>query len=154
MAREQPKRRSKRKPGDVLRIPLGDDEFGFGRVLPGVLVAFYDAKSPPDLPIEEIVGQAILFKVWVMDYAIKRGVWPVIGHVPLTEDLLVEPWFFKKDSITGALTRYRAGEEIPAKRRECQKLECAAVWDPEHVADRLRDHFAGRPNVWVVSLRP
>ena len=28
----------------------------------------------------------------------------------------------------------------------------AAVWDPQHVEDRLRDHFAGLPNKWVQSL--
>lgn len=27
------------------------------------------------------------------------------------------------------------------------------VWSPEHVEDRLRDHFAGRPNKWEESLR-
>ena len=156
MAKKDQKRAMRRKVGDVLRIPLGNGENGFGRVLPSVLVAFYDAKSPPDLSIDEIVDRAILFKVWVMDYAIKKGVWQVIGNVPPTEDLLVEPWFFKKDPISEVLTLYRdsTGEEVPAKRSDCEKLEYAAVWDPEHVADRLRDHFAGRPNMWVESMRP
>jgi hypothetical protein len=27
------------------------------------------------------------------------------------------------------------------------------VWAAEHVEDRLRDHYAGRPNQWVESLR-
>ncbi|WP_448115483.1 hypothetical protein [Mesorhizobium amorphae] len=31
-------------------------------------------------------------------------------------------------------------------------LECAAVWDPEHVVDRLRDPADGRPNKWVERL--
>ena len=37
---------------------------------------------------------------------------------------------------------------------ECVGLERAAVWEPEHVEDRLRDHFAGRSNRWVESLKP
>jgi len=32
-------------------------------------------------------------------------------------------------------------------------LERAAVWGPSHVEDRLRDHYAGRKNKWVESLR-
>jgi hypothetical protein len=156
MAKSSKKRAIRRKVGDVLRIPLGSGEYGFGRVLRSVLYAFYDAKSPPDLSIDEIIGRPILFKVCVMDYAVKKGVWEVIGNAPLTEDLLIEPWFFKKDPISRVLTLYRdsTAEEIPANRSECEKLECAAVWDPEHVADRLRDHFAGRPNKWVLSMRP
>jgi len=146
-------RRVKRKPGDVLRIDLGEGESGFGRVLPGT-IAFYQAKSPPILSVEEIVNRPILFKIWVMDYAISNGIWPVIGHVPLTKELLVESRFFKRDAITESLTIYRdsTGEEIPASKQECEGLECAAVWDPEHVVDRLRDHFAGRPNKWLESV--
>ena len=91
-----------------------------------------------------------------MDYVVKRGIWQVIGHVPLTEDLKEEPWFFKKDDISGVLTFYRnsTGEEIPATRRDCESLECAAVWEVEHVVERLQDHFAGRRNAWVDSMRP
>ena len=156
MAKNNKKRAIRRKVGDVLRIPLGNEEYGFGRVLPSVLYAFYDAKSHHVLSIDEIIGRPVLFKVCVMDYAVKKGVWEVIGNAPLTEDLLTEPWFFKKDPISGVLTLYRdsTSEEILAKRSDCEKLECAAVWDPEHVADRLRDHFAGRPNKWVMSMRP
>jgi hypothetical protein len=156
MAKSSKKRAIRRKQGDILLIPLGNEEYGFGRVLPSVLYAFYDARSPPNFSIDEIIGRPILFKVCVMDYAVKKGIWKVIGNAPLTEDLLIEPWFFKKDPISGVLTLYRdsTGEEIPATRNDCEKLERAAVWDPEHVADRLRDHFTGRPNKWVMSMRP
>lgn len=43
--------------------------------------------------------------------------------------------------------------ENPATPEECAVLERAAVWDPGHVEDRLRDHFAGQSNKWVESLR-
>jgi len=156
MANKKPRRAIRRKPGDVLLIGLDNGESAFGRVLPSPLVAFYDAKSPPDLSVEEITQRPILFKIWVMDHAIKDGIWKIIGHVPLTEDLLAEPTFFKKDPITGALTLYRDsnGQEIPASRSDCEGLECAAVWDVRHVVDRLVDHFAGRKNAWVESMRP
>lgn len=36
---------------------------------------------------------------------------------------------------------------------ECEGLECAAVWSPEHVEDRLRSHYAGVPCEWALSLR-
>jgi len=38
-------------------------------------------------------------------------------------------------------------------RKESQGLEAAAVWEPEHIEDRLRDHFDGKPNKWLESLR-
>jgi hypothetical protein len=27
------------------------------------------------------------------------------------------------------------------------------VWEPEHVEERIRDHYAGRANRWAESLR-
>ncbi|HEY0158466.1 MAG TPA: hypothetical protein VGF28_14380 [Thermoanaerobaculia bacterium] len=88
-----------------------------------------------------------------MNRAITSGRWKVLGHVPLDEPLQREPAFFKQDPLSGELTLYRSGTEYPASAEECQELERAAVWDPEHVEDRLRDHFDGRSNRWVESLR-
>jgi hypothetical protein len=39
-----------------------------------------------------------------------------------------------------------------ATREETEGLEPAAVWEPEHIADRLEDHYAGRPNRWLKSM--
>jgi len=144
----------KRTPGDVLRIDLGDGTYAFGRVLPST-IGFYDLRTPENLPVEEVVCRPILFQVWVMDYAVTKGDWPVIGHVPLTEELLEEPLFFKRDPITKQLSVYRGStaEDRPATAAECRSLECAAVWDPEHVVDRLRDHSEGKPNKWLESMR-
>jgi hypothetical protein len=145
-----------KNPGDVLRIDWGNGEYAFGRVLRPPLVAAYDATFSSDLPVKEIVERPLLFRLPVMDYATEDGVWQVIGHVPVRAELITEPWFCWKDPITGELTRYHdsTGQEIPAEPEDRRSLECAAVWDPEHVADRLRDHFAGRGCRWVESMCP
>jgi len=141
-------------PGNVLLVDLGANRYAFGRVCPST-IAFYDLKVREVPPLDEIIVRPLLFNIWVVDYAITEGDWPVIGHVPLEQELLVEPLFFKRDPITKTLTIYRdsTGEEIPAIKAECEALECAAVWEPEHVVDRLNDHFTGKPNKWVQSLK-
>jgi hypothetical protein len=135
---------------------LGDGTFAFGRVLQESLVAFYDLRRDAIPNLDYIIRSKVAFKVDVMNYAITDGDWPILGNLPLEPELLVEPVFFKKDPITGELTFYRDStqEEIPATRAQCRRLECAAVWEPEHVVERLNDHFAGRPNPWVESMRP
>ena len=141
-------------PGDIFEIDLGDGCYGYGRVLKQTC-GFYDLRLNSRPPIESIIASPILFKVWVMDYAIKKKRWKIIGHASLTKDLLSSPYFFKKDSISGQLSVTLDGsQEIPATLDECEKLECAAVWDPEHVEDRLRDYFGGLPNSWYESMRP
>jgi hypothetical protein len=99
----------------------------------------------------------VLFRIWVHNDAVKKGIWKVVGHEPLAVEDAAEPLFYKQDAITGALSLYHSlfantGWERPASTTECDGLECAAVWDPEHVEDQLRDHYAGRPNKWVQSL--
>ena len=139
--------------GDIVKIDLENGTFCFGRVLEEPLLAFYDLNVTDDPSLEEIVSSPILFKVWVMNHAITSGRWPVIGSLPLDEDLQQPVKFFKQDPISKELCIYINAEEIPASLAECDGLERAAVWNPEHVEDRLRDHYAGVPNQWVESLK-
>jgi hypothetical protein len=90
----------------------------------------------------------------VMNHAITSGRWSRVANAPLDAALLQPPTFFKQDVMNpNLLSLYRAGEETPASRDECEGLERAAVWEPEHIEDRLRDHYHGRPNKWVESLK-
>lgn len=149
------KKRQRWREGDVVSIDLGAGLMGFGRVLKKPLLAFYGLRSPEPVPAEEVVRGPVLFKVYVLTDAITGGGWPVIGSVPLAPDLRELPRFFKTDPISGELSLYfDDGSERPAKSEEIEGLECAAVWEPAHVVERLNDHFAGRPNTWVESMKP
>jgi len=94
----------------------------------------------------------------VSNPAITKGTWPVVGSRPLQPENAEEPFFYKQDAISGRLSLYHStfaatNYEHPASLDECQHLECAVVWEPERVADRLNDHAANRPNRWEESLR-
>jgi hypothetical protein len=100
----------------------------------------------------------VAFKLWVFNYAITKGGWPVIGTRPLTPENAQEPFFYKQNAINGRLFLYHStlvatNYERPATLTECEGLECAAVWEPEHVVDRLRDHSNGQINRWTESLK-
>jgi len=136
--------------GDIVNIPLGNGQLAFARVLKNQLMAFYGYKSESNPSIEFIISQPIAFKIWVMKHD-----WTVIGNSPLPSDLEKPPVFFKLDSISKKLTLYlEDGREKSASFEECQNLECAAVWSPSHIIDRLNDYFAGKPNKWVESMKP
>jgi len=149
------RKRVVRREGDVIQIALSNDRFSFGRVLLSPLIAFYGkaCKSVPALG--SILKMPIAFRIWVMNYAIRDGEWPVIGYAPLEPELRRKPDFYKFDSISGKFSIYHPDStESPATIDECRRLECAAVWDSHHVVDRLDDYFAGRPNKWHLSLTP
>ena len=145
----------------VFRIRLDEDSCGYGRQLPGgVLVQFYDVRRPreAELDVSDLRHAGTAFRVWVADEAFgRRSTWEPVGVLPTTPDEEQEiHQTFKQDVTTGALTIYAGPvggderEERPARQDEVLDLERASVWHREHVEDRLRDHFAGRPCTWVM----
>jgi hypothetical protein len=152
----------KRQEGQVVEIALSENRKSFARVLHEPLLAFYDKQydSLADPTIDEITAFPIAFKICVMNSAITKSRWKVVGTLPLTPDMRVQPMFCKQDIISKKLSIYHEIPELaPSYERhasieECIGLETAAVWAPEHVEDRLRDHFLGRPNKWVENLTP
>lgn len=150
------KRKVKRVIGDVLEIPLGRGQVGFALVLESPLVAFFNVSAgPTELSAADVARYPAAFRIWVMHQPITDGEWPVIGHIDVAKEFAVPPWFFNEDPISGKITvcTGNAEERIPLPG-EVDNLERAAVWSACHVEDRLRDHFAGTSNKWVISMRP
>ena len=144
----------RRRPGDVILVPLRDGHYGFGRVLERAIIAFHDLRLSEVPEIDPIVAAPVLFKIRVMETAIAGGSWVVLGNRPLEPDLLVAPRFYTQDILTGECRVYHCGIEWPASPSEIEGLECAAMWEPHHVEERLRDHFAGIPNATCLALKP
>jgi len=142
------------EPGTFVRIPLADGSFGFGRVLDFPNLAFYDFKSPsPEPAVETIALRPVLFKLAVHKSAWNS--WSVVGWCPLDPATAARPERFKQEighpercAIIDA-----AGNERSATQSECVGLERVAVWEANHVADRLLDAFRGWPNKWAESLK-
>ncbi|BCH58947.1 Imm26 family immunity protein [Agrobacterium vitis] len=150
-------RRRKQKRGDLIRIDVDAGIHFYAVALTNPLFAFFDDIIDTDQPPAITEDQPVIFKLAVMDNAVRSGRWPVIGKVnPNTVAALDRTIFFKQDQISGRITAYDpiANIETPISFEEAGHLECAAVWDAEHVEDRLRDHLNGIPNKWWASMRP
>lgn len=140
----------RRKEGDILSIIAEGEEY-FGRVLEEPFVAFYEHKAG-DFTIDDVVERNIIFTIPVVNQAITRGRWSVIGRRPLSPQLRAPIPTFRQDDKSGKLYILIGNTEVPATPKECVGLERAAVWDPEHVEDRLRDARLGVENKWVKQL--
>lgn len=147
-----PKRRRYPRFGEVVAIPLRGGDYAFAQALEPPELAFFDLRSAERASPDEVVSHPVLFRLWVMRYGPLD--WEKLGKAAVAGPLQQEVPRFKKDPTDGALRIYVDAEERPATIEEVRHLEAAAVWEPEHVVDRLEDHFAGRPNKWVEALRP
>jgi hypothetical protein len=144
-----------------VKIPLSGGKVAYGLVLREPIIAFFDQEfDEGDVPLPEaLLRTPVAFRLMVMNHAITQGRWPVVARTNIPSDLGMPPPFCKQDEITGRLSIYHEIESLAphyerhATLEECRGLETAAVWDPEHVEDRIQDHFAGRSNIWVDQLR-
>ncbi|WP_421579586.1 Imm26 family immunity protein [Shinella sp. M31] len=150
-------KRVRRRIGDILRIDLGGGQHCYAQVSGEPVIVFFDGIFARAISIDDIPMLPVAFRLCVSNYVITKGVWPVVGSRPLTSENAEEPFFYRQDD-SGRLFLCHSSfasqnYERPASLMECIGLECAAVWDPEHVIDRLRDHALGQPNRWVESLK-
>ena len=144
--------------GSVIEIFLGDELYSYAQVVSKAELVFFDyfGNQIPKNLIESVCRKTPLFFISVMHSAIKSGRWKIVGRCEISQALRSPREYFIQDVLTKKFSIYTSGDGSirPAERSEIEGLECAAVWEPEHVEDRLRDFRAGKPNVWVEQLKP
>ncbi|UHA74903.1 Imm26 family immunity protein [Paenibacillus sp. 481] len=129
-------KRKRIKLGDVYAIPLSDGMFSFGRRFKDASIAIYShvSSSIEDVPQDEDYQ----FIVGVYDDVLKSGQWPVIENRPFgNEEEAWPPPAYVIDKLTGGYSIYYKGEMRKASKQECDGLEIAAVWEAEHIIDRI-----------------
>lgn len=146
-----------RKEGSFIEIALPNGKFSYGRILPKASYAFYNIYSDYRIiDIKDIQNKDVLFINSVYKFAITKGRWKQIGLQDLESKLKILPLEFIQDPIDPQIFRIynpNTGEMTPTTKDKCLGLERAAVWEPEHIEERIIDHFEQKPNKWVEQLK-
>ena len=122
--------------GDIYSIPLPDGKYAFGRIYRDGCIAIYGqiSDSEDDIPPEENYQ----FVVGVYEHVLKSGQWKKVASRRFSND--EEAWpppMCIIDSVTGGYSVYHKGKSRPSTREECSGFEEAAVWDANHIIDRI-----------------
>ncbi|MEO1081754.1 MAG: hypothetical protein AAFY29_19505 [Pseudomonadota bacterium] len=128
--------------GDILEIGLPHGGTSICQMLDQPEIAFFSPNDPSQ----------VLFRLWVHKSTYCTGRWKKVGKSDIPPELAVDVPRFKQDPLDGSLSIYLSGEERPATEEECLGLERAAVWEANHVEDRIADHVQGKENKWETSL--
>lgn len=129
-------KRNRIKLGDVYAIPLPNGKFAFGRRFKDAGIGIYKhiGESIDDTPTK----QDYQFIVGVYDDVLKSGQWLVVENRPFqNEEEAWPPPACVIDKLSGDYSIYYKGEIKEASRSECEGLEIAAVWEAEHIIDRI-----------------
>lgn len=129
-------KRIKPQVGDIFEIRLPDNRFAYGKVFRDASIGVYEKifSSPAEPPI----NSSFAFIVGLYSDILKSGMWPIVSHEPF--DSVEAEWpppACIKDVISGGYSIYHKGEIRASTAEECVGLEKAAVWDADHVIDRI-----------------
>jgi hypothetical protein len=148
--------RQQRTPGAILEIELGNGHFSYAQILKTGLVFFDFYSTERVFDLNMLNKRRPLFFLSVYRDVITQGRWKKIGKLPIKEEYGLVPMEFIQDIHDPSKFRLynpNTGKMLPATRAQCEGLECAAVWEAEHVESRIIDHYNGAPNIWVDLLK-
>jgi len=142
-------KKQKEIPGGIIKIVFDEPYHTYGRILNYGDIALYDFKTDRDITdLNEIVRHPIIYKLIVNEGGVKYGKWPIIGFLPLEDNLKNSKYYLEEIGrpdlckiIENGVITYNLPKE------EGIGLEVGAVWDPLHVEEFLRDYYAGRENI-------
>jgi hypothetical protein len=147
-------RKSKETEGNFIKVPIDEKHHGYARIVVCKYYAFYNIYTDIELSLEEIAEKPILFTICVYKYAVTKGIWQVVGHLPLEPPLQIIPKFYMQDMFDYSQIRIcEEGIETPSTYEECKDLECCAVWLPENVEERLRNYHNNTSNTSLQIMR-
>lgn len=125
------------KLGNVYAIPLPDGKYAYGRQYKDAIIAISMFIS--DELITNPNFSEINFFVGVYKDVLTCGKWPLICNYPFEEDENTwGPPMYIQDSVNpDNYEIYYKGEIRKASKEECIGLERCAVWDSNHIIDRI-----------------
>jgi len=152
-----PIKRQKITEGSILEINIEKQYFVYAQILNKGGYVFFNYKTREKLIDLSLLKKApILFVIGVYNDVITKGHWLKVGKIEIRDDLKIQPMQFIQDvQNQGNFELYNpnTGEIRKATKEQCFGLECAAVWEANHVEDRIRDYYDSKPNIWVEQLK-
>lgn len=139
--------RQRRTIGAIMAIPV-DGYYVYMQSLDFGREVVFDYRSDTILTdLSPLLKAKEMFRVCVYAYPISNGTWRKIGKLPIREDLTSTPMQFIYHAYNGKFELYNpeTGNMTPSTKEQCKGLEPAAIWGQEHVEQRVRDYYNGKP---------
>jgi immunity protein 26 of polymorphic toxin system len=147
--------RQKETIGAFVRVPIDETYHTYGRIINNLVYAFYDFKTESEIADLDLIEKSnILFKLIIHRSAVTKGYWKIIGVKELPEDLKVPVPFFRQ-AIGNHNDCWIVIDDDSKKvdPAACVDLERLAVWEHDHVEQRLKDYYNGVRNDYTYALR-
>jgi hypothetical protein len=145
----------KKKIGHLYKIPLGNQSYAYGQVVTKVDHVFFDFNDDGKCEdYEKILLSPVVCRCTVDRYVLSKGYWEIIGTFPVNDAYTKYQDLFSYNYYSNRYEIFKQGTGfVPASWEEIKDLEPFASWGHTHIEQRLRDHFAGRPNYIIERFK-
>lgn len=139
--------------GAILEINIENNYYVYAQILGNANYAFFDYRTTSQLKdFTVLFDKPVLFIASVYNDIITQGHWLKVGNLELRNDFKVLPMKFIQDALNPdsfELYDPNTGESKPSTKEQIKGLERAAVWEANHIVDRIRDYYNEVPCVWL-----
>ena len=143
-----------KKPGDVFRLPLGQEgHFGYAQWIGDGTAIVFLYSDTGETTLESILEKAVAFRILVFGDTPGRYDWKKVGRASIPAAYEVPQRYAKRDAHSGKLFVSVGGMVTPAIPEEIKGLETLAAWAHPHLVERLDAVLSGRESEWVKVLR-
>ncbi|MEL6827423.1 MAG: hypothetical protein AAFN91_14345 [Pseudomonadota bacterium] len=120
-------------------------------------MAFFDHIDGGGLNPADVDALSVAFRIFVHKSVPKESDWQLLGNSVVRPEFETTALRFKQDIGIGRLSFYHESFsathfEKETTLAECAGLENVAVWELNHVMDRLVAHFRGEQCKWLLTL--
>lgn len=127
----------RRKLGDVYAITLPDSSYRFGRLLHDDAIQIFRQPSGT-LEFNPQIMRDVDFTVAIYRSAFKDSRLVFVTNIPFqNEDESWPPKTYLHHILNDTYSVYNRGQIFPSTKNECANLEPTAVWELEHIIDRI-----------------
>lgn len=128
---------SRQHVGDIYAIALPDGSYAFGRVLHDGCMQFF-ADVTESAVFDESMIQNVAFTVGIHKSAFRDARMVRVAHTPFfSKEDAWPPKAYIHNPVDGSYSLYQKGRMYSSTREACQGLEPVAVWELDHVIDRI-----------------
>lgn len=153
------------RPGDIVKVPFEPPWHTYALVTEASCLWFYDLKTQEEITdMERIRNSPVIYKMTVNRYIVlEMGIFPIVGHIELTEEERKLPQFFRGRydqggpiatrwilEIEGGVEEYRS-----ITQEEAMNYIPDVSFDARSIYDFLKMHYAGKhisESIWVASI--
>lgn len=149
-------KKHRRVKGAILEILLKNGKYIYAQDLDADVLFFDIFLDKPLEDLKELNKTKPLFFIGVYNDVITEGDWKKVGTIPIKEEYKLVPMKFIQDALNPnkfELYNPNTGEIIQTTKEKIVGLERVAVWDKNHIEDRLLDYYNRNPCVWLKEDR-